>query len=379
MIQNYALTTILWLEALAKKEIEKLGGKIEKVQDKALFFSWEEKLLARINLWSRIGNKLFLVLWKKENIHSFDKLYDFVSWVDWKGYIPSDAPIIIKAKSIKSKLSSEPAIQKITKKAIIDVLSDKKDILIRENNDLSSFEIQVLLQEDTCFLLLNTSWNALHKRGYRLEAWEAPIKENLWAALVILAHWNYKTPFYDPFCGSGTIPIEALMIAKNIAPWIKRNFAFENRNWYDKKYLEEEKKEAREKIYSTKYDIFGFDSDKEMIEKAKKNLKNMGYEDEIHFKQKDFYLLEKQKLVWSLVSNPPYWLRLQDKDLDTMYQTINKLFFNNKDISGGIITSFEWGIFHPLTKKYKKRKLYNGNELCYFYIKNYEKNIKNKK
>lgn len=379
MIKNYTLTTILWLESLAKKEIEKLGGKIEKVQDKAIFFSGEESLLARINLWSRIGNKLFLVLWKKENITSFDMLYDFVSSIDWKKLIPKDAPIIVKAKSIKSMLSSEPALQSITKKAIIDVLTDKKDILIRENNEVLPFEIQVLLQEDTCFLLLNTSWEALHKRGYRLESGEAPIKENLWAALVILSHWNFKTPFYDPFCWSGTLPTEALMIAKNKAPWMKRNFAFENRDWYDKKYLEEEKEEAKKKEYTWKYKIYGFDNNEEMIEKAKKNLKNIGCENEIHFEKKDFFEVNQKNLTGSFVSNPPYWLRLQQENLDTLYQELHHMFQKNSELSWGIITSYEWENFHPFTKNYKKRKLYNGNELCYFYLKNYEKNFKNKK
>ncbi|NUJ98055.1 class I SAM-dependent RNA methyltransferase [Candidatus Gracilibacteria bacterium] len=371
-----ALTTIAGVESLAKKEIEKQGGKIIEVKDRIILFSGEDTLLARINLWSRIGNKLYLVLKEKDSISNFDNLYALVSNIDWKKYIPKNAPIIVNAKTIKSDLSSEPAIQKIGKKAIIDVLNDKSGKFIREDDSIEKCEIQILFQENDCKILLNSSGEALHKRGYRIMTGEAPIKENLASSLVLLSNWRFQEALYDPFCGSGTILIEALMIAKNKAPGAKRNFAFEKWFWYDKEFLKKEKEEAIKKEYTQKYQIFGYDKDAEIIEKAKLNAIKAGLENEIIFEKKDFTDFSKEKIAGTIISNPPYGLRLKDENIDELYKKIDNFLKNNDELSGGIISSYQGGNFILNSQEYKNRKLYNGNELCYFYSKKYEQTFK---
>jgi len=216
---KYILSTIAWVESIAKKEIERQGWKIIEVNDRSVEFEGDSKTMVRVNLWSRVGNKVYQVLEESGRIDDFDKLYDLVSKIDFKKYFHHDYPIIVKAKSINSKLTATPSIQKIVKKAIIDSITDKSGDKVIEDRELEKFEIMVVIINDKAKILLNTSGEALHKRWYRTETWDAPIKESLAAALVLLSGWRFKQNFYDIFCGSGTIAIEAAMIAKNIAPW----------------------------------------------------------------------------------------------------------------------------------------------------------------
>jgi putative N6-adenine-specific DNA methylase len=159
------------------------------------------------------------------------------------------------------------------------------------------------------------------------------------------------------------------MIAKNKAPWAKRNFAFERWFWYDKEFFKKEKEEAIKKEYSQKYTIFWFDKDAEIIEKAKLNAIKAGFENEIIFEKKDFTDFSKEKISWTIISNPPYWLRLKDENIDELYKKIDNFLKNNDDLSWWIISSYQWGNFILNSHEYKNRKLYNGNELCYFYTK----------
>jgi putative N6-adenine-specific DNA methylase len=367
---KYILSTIAWVESIAKKEVEKQGWKILKVRDRMIEFEWDSKTMIRVNLWSRVWNKVYQVLEEWNNIDNFDKLYDLVWKIDFKKYFHHNYPIVVKVKSINSKLDSTPAIQKITKKAIIDKITDKSWEKIFEDRDLEKFEIMVLLIDDKVKILLNNTWEALHKRGYRIKTWDAPIKESLAAALVLLSWWRFKETFYDVFCGSGTIAIEAAMIAKNIAPGLDRYFAFENLVLVDKKLVWEELKLAKSKIFNWNYKIIASDIDKEVLEIAKQNAKEAWVDDIIEFNQKDFTEYLKQDLKWALVSNPPYWERLKVEFLDELYENIDKLFKQNKDLNWWIITSyFDW--FDKIIKKdfYKKRKLYNWGEKCYFYKK----------
>ena len=367
---KYILSTIAWVESLAKKEVEKQGGKIIEVHDRIIEFKGDSRVMIRVNLWSRVWNKVYQVLKEEKNIDNFDKLYDLVSKIDFKKFFQDNYPIIVKVKSISSKLDSTPAIQKITKKSIIDKLTNKTSKKVFEDRNLEKFEIMVLLKNNKAQILLNTTWEALHKRWYRFKTWEAPIKESLAAALVLLSNWRFKENFYDPFCGSWTIAIEAAMIARNIAPGLLRYFAFENLLLVDKKITEEEIQKAKKKKFEWNYQIFASDIDKKMIEIAKENAKEAWVDDTIIFETKDFkeYLIEK--LNWTLVSNPPYWERLKVEFLDDLYKNINKIFIKNKDLNGWVITSyFEW--FDKIIKlsDYKKRKLYNWWEKCYFYRK----------
>ena len=364
---KYVLSTIMWVEALAKKEIEKQGGKIEEVTDRLITFSGGPELIARINFWSRVGNKVYILLAEEENVTDFDMLYDMVYDVFWKKYFKKDFPILVKATSMRSELAATPTIQKIVKKAIVDKLTDKSGEFVNEDRDLIKLEIQVLVIDNKVRILLNTSGDALHMRGYRTQAWEAPIKESLAAAIVLLSNWRFKEDFYDPFCGSGTLAIEALMIARNIAPWLKRRFAFEDLQLIDWETSENERALARKKRFEGEYKIHASDIDPEMIEIAKANAARAGQEGRIDFSVKDFRNFVELGLSGTMVSNPPYNMRLKDENIESLYKNIDKLFRLNPELSGGVITSYH--DFDKLIRadKYKKRKLYNGGELCYFY------------
>lgn len=365
---RFALTTISWLESIAKKEIEKCSWAIEKVDDKIIVFSWNENTMISLNLSSRVWNKVYILFWEEENTINFDKLYDFTFSLDWSKIVNKNYKIIVKSKSISSTIFATNSVQKIWKKAIIDKLVWKNKLL--EEDELSwIIEILFLLKKDNLKILINTSWEALHKRWYRLSSWDAPIKESLAAWLVILSNWSFKNPFYDLFCWSWTIAIEAAMLAKNIAPWIHRKFAFED--WSDdyRKIKSKLIEEFSKKEYSWDYKIYASDLDEDVLEFSKQNAKKAWVYDIIKFEKKDFRKYLDKDISGTLVSNPPYGLRLKDSDLNKLYKDINYLFFKNKDLHWWIISSYEWNDNIMTDKSYKKRKLYNGWELCYFYKK----------
>ncbi|MDD5769955.1 MAG: class I SAM-dependent RNA methyltransferase [Candidatus Gracilibacteria bacterium] len=366
---KYLLTTSAGIEAIAKNEIMKQGGNILEVKDRLVFFEGEIDLIVKINLWSRVGNKLYLVLNEAENVDNFDKLYDLVYAVNWKNYINRYYPVITKATSIKSDLISTPAIQKITKKAIVDKMTNKSGKIMPEENDKPIFEVFSFFIENKAYILLNTSGETLYKRGYRADSGEAPIKESLAATLVILSNWKFSENFYDITCGSGTIAIEAVMFARNIAPGLNRYFSFENWDFVPAGLLEKEKKLASEKIFDKIYNVIASDIDDKVLEIAKKNAKNAGVLDSITFINKNLRDYKHEKISGTLVSNPPYGLRLKDDDLKGIYKDINIILDKNKDLKGGIITSYSEFDNIINSSKFKKRKLYNGNEMCYFYMK----------
>ena len=362
---KFVLSTIAWVESIAKKEIEKQWWKIEEVIDRLVTFSGEKELIANVNYWSRVGNKLYLLMWEADNITDFDSLFDLVKSINWKQVFKKDFPIVVKSSSIRSELFSARTIQSIWKKAIINSLVG--DWVINEDENLQKAEIFILLIDNKARILLNTSGNALHMRWYRTQAWDAPIKESLAAALVLLSNWRFKENFYDTFCGSWTIAIEALMIAKNIAPWLKRAFAFEKLWLLDWETSENLRALARKKIFDWDYTIMGSDIDPEMVELAKENAARAWLAWEINFERKDFKEYLDKELHWTLVSNPPYWERLKEEDLRWMYNNIDKLFRLNPKLWGWVISSYME--FDSLIKKdtYKKRKLYNWWEKCYFW------------
>jgi len=364
---KYVLSTIMWVESIAKREIERQWGKIEEVTDRLVVFSWGVEMIPRINIWSRVGNKLYMLLWESDNITDFDALFDEVKKIDWKKYFKKSFPIIVKGTSLRSELHSTPTIQGITKKAIVHSLTDWDGSLVREDSSLEGMEILILLVNNKMKILLNTSGSALHMRWYRTEAGEAPIKESLAASLVLLSPWKFREPFYDMFCGSGTIAIEALMIAKNMAPGLQRKFAFESLWLIDSSVVEKERADARKKQYEGEYHIYASDIDPEMIEMAKANARRAGLENEIYFSLQDFKEYIEKDISGTLVSNPPYGIRLDSVELKPLYNNIDKLFRLNPKLNWGVISSFlEFDTLINL-KEYKKRKLYNGAEKCYFW------------
>ena len=226
-MQKFVLSTSAWLEKIARIEVEKQGGKIVEVVDRLITFEGTIEIAAKVNLWSRVGNKVFMLLAEEEGIEDFDDLYGLVNMIDFKNLIPKNSPIIVNATSLRSELHHTPTIQSVSKKAIVENLWGWS---ITEDSEKTKFSVLVLFINNKARVLLNISWDALHKRWYRVEAWEAPIKESLAAGLVLLSGWRFKENFYDIFCGSWTICIEAALIARNIAPWLKREFSMVDLN-----------------------------------------------------------------------------------------------------------------------------------------------------
>lgn len=365
---KYVLSTIAWVESIAKKEIERQGWVIENVIDRVITFSGGEEMIPRMNLWSRVWNKVYMLLAEEENVTDFDTLFDIVKDIKWRKYFKKDFPIVVKTSTTRSDLFASRTIQSLGKKAIIKSLVWNTGT-VNENDDLENMEILLLLVDNKLRVLLNTSGNALHMRGYRTEAWEAPIKESLAAALVLLWDWRFKDNFYDPFCGSWTIAIEALMIAKNMAPGLKRKFAFEKLGLVDPEITANERELAKTKTFDWDYSIRASDIDPEMIEIAKENAARAWVAGEINFEVKDFMEYLDKDLYGTMVSNPPYGERLKDENIKGLYNNIDKLFRIQASLGGGIISSYL--DFDNQIKKdtYKKRKLYNGWEKCYFWRK----------
>lgn len=330
------------------------------------FIDGGQSAIYDINLRSRIANKVYLLIWQS-NTQTFDQLFDFVYWLDFSAYFLPWQKISISAHSDKSVLTSIPSIQSISQKAIIKKISNSDSELLQIDADKAEFEIFVFLQDNLCKVFLNTSWISLHNRGYRQQAVDAPIKENVAAWLVLLSWRKFLQSLYDPFCWSWTILIEAAMIAKNIPVWLKRFFAFQDFPSFDAKLFQTIKDQAVSKIYTDKqYKIFGSDIDQLAVKVSKQNAINAWVDDTIIFEKKDF--LSISQLSWYMVSNPPYGKRLQDFDLNAIYSHIDKLF-SNPDLSWWIITSYEW--FQDMIKKdsYASKTIFNGSDKCAFWKK----------
>ena len=360
------LSCSLWLESIARKEIEMLGYTVLEWRDRVIIFDGDEEAVAKVNMWSRVGNKVYILLGSAKEIDTFDGLYESISKVPWKKYIDGN-PVIVNAKSIHSALTSTPTIQKISKRAIVDVIGGKGSF-IEEDGNKPVIDIEIVIVKDEVLIMLDTSGDGLHKRWYRKSTVEAPLKENLAAWLVLLSGWRFKEPFYDVFCGSGTIIIEAAMIAQNRAPWLLRDFAYEKFSFFPVGLKEKVVEEAKKKLYTWSYTLIASDIDEASVELAQENAKNAGVESLIQFSKKDFTEYEVATLSGTIVSNPPYGDRLIPSDIDSLYQEIRNLFRKNPELSGWIITSYEFD-----TKErdmWKRRKLFNWGKEVVFYKKN---------
>jgi len=367
---NYLLTSALGLEALVKKEIGKQGYEIVQVQDKAVYFQGWIEAIARMNLWSRFGNVLYYIVAEQEKVRDFDAYFEVVAGQDWKKYIPEGYEVVVNATALKSELWAISTLQGVAKKAIVKSLVGEGKL--RENADKGKIEIHILMDNDTLRTMINTSGDGLHRRGYREMTGQAPLKENIAAAMVILSGWKFREPLYDLFCGSGTIAIEALMIAKNMAPGMKRRFAFQDSwNWIPRGLLDEEKKRAEEKQFDGEYKIYASDIRKEVVESAKRSAKFAGFtDDDISFSCQDYNEVIRKRPAWEniwIVSNPPYGLRLDEDGAEGIHEWLAEAL-SQPEILWGIITS-DLEFEKRATTKFKKRKLYNGGEMCYFYRK----------
>lgn len=353
-------TSAMGLEAVVAKEVRNLGYEC-KVENGKIMYKGDEKAIARSNLWLRSADRIKIKVGEFKAT-TFDELFEKTKALNWEDYLSLDGEFPVSGKSVKSKLYSVPDCQALVKKAIVDRMRRKyKQVSwFTENGPL--FKIEVSILKDIVTLTIDTSGAGLHKRGYRSGQGEAPLKETMAAALIMLTNWHPDKPFIDPFCGSGTIPIEAALIGQNIAPGFNREFVSESWKWFDAKIWDEVRMEAEDVAnYDQPLDITGSDIDHRMVEIAKKNSYEAGLGDLIDFKQMQVRDLTTKKEYGTIVGNPPYGERLGEKDLvEQMYKEMGQTFAKLDTWSIYIITShpdFERLYGKPATKK---RKLFNG-------------------
>lgn len=371
-------TTTFGLEAVAKREIIDLGFENITVSDGYVEFDGDFEAVAKANLWLRSADKILIVMDKFQAV-TFESLFNHTFQLPWDEWLPENAKFIITGKSYKSTLSSVPACQSIVEKAIIKKLQTKYPVEYFKK-DGAEYTIQVSLLKNNVTLTINSSGPSLHKRGYRHGQVIAPLKETMASALIMLSYWNRDRVLLDPCCGSGTIPIEAAMIARNISPGLSRKFAAEQWDVMDNNIWKRARKEAFEKIdYSFIPKIYASDINAHAIEIAKVNAENAGVDDCIEFRQIPFNKLKLPCDYGICISNPPYAERMGNlEDVERLYRDMGRLFKTNKTWSTYFITSHE--SFEKLygKKADKKRKLFNGNVKTDYYQFYGERPPKNK-
>lgn len=360
------VTTLFGLEALATREIRRLGYETSSVEDGRVCFMGDWEAVCRANLWIRTGERILIKLGEFSAV-TFDELFEKTKKIEWNNLIGKNDAFPVKGYSLKSTLASVRDCQSIIKKAIADKLSAAYGITWLEESGIK-YQIQFSILKDKVTLMLDTSGEGLHKRGYRQISNIAPLKETLAAALVELSHWKYEYPLCDPFCGSGTIPIEAAMIKQNIAPGIKRSFAAERFSQIpDTIWVR-----ARDEAYSLKrevpLEIYAYDIDSQTVEIAKENAKKAGVGEFVKPQEGDARNIHFDMPYGTIISNPPYGERIGEiKECERLYRDIGVNFKKLDKWSYYIITSNE--NFERLFGKTanKKRKLYNGMIKCNLY------------
>lgn len=357
------------LEAVLKREIQELGYEIAEVEDGRVTFYGDADAVCRANIFLRTAER---ILWKVGSFKavSYEELFDKTKELPWEDYIPKNGKFwVAKAASVKSKLFSPSDIQSIMKKAMVRRLQERYHVEWFPE-DGAAYPVRVFLMKDTVTIGIDTSGVSLHKRGYREVSGRAPITETLAAALIMLTPWRKDRILVDPFCGSGTFPIEAAMMAANIAPGMNRSFTAEEwtnliprKLWYD---VVNEANDLIEDGIDT--DIQGYDVDGSVIKIARKNAREAGVDHLIHFQERDVRDLSHPKKYGFIITNPPYGERLEDKaDLPQLYRVFGESFKRLDSWSAYMITSYEEAERYFGKKADKNRKIYNGMLKTYFY------------
>lgn len=357
------------LEAVLKREITDLGYEITEVVDGRVSFKGDEAAIARANVFLRTTERVMIKVGSFKAV-TFEELFQGIKALPWENFIPKDGKFWVKkASSIKSKLFSPSDIQKIVKKAIVDRLSSRYNISWFAE-DGASYPIRISILKDIVTVGLDTSGESLHKRGYRKMTAKAPITETLAAALISLTPWKKDRLLIDPFCGSGTIPIEAALIGLNIAPGLKRDFeAMTWKNFIPIETFIRTKEEANDLIdRNTKLSIQGYDIDGAVVQAARNNAALAGVEEQIHFQRRDVKDIASPKKYGFIITNPPYGERLEEKEeMPALYKLIGESFNKLDSWSYFIISGYENAEKDIGRKADKNRKIYNGMMKTYFY------------
>ena len=358
------------LEAVCKREIADLGYEIVKVEDGKVTFAGDMEALVRANIFLRTTQRILLKVAEFKAV-TFEELFQNVKKVPWEEYFPSDARFwVTKATSVKSKLFSPSDIQSIVKKAMVERMEEHYHINWFEE-DGEDYPVRVIIYKDVVTIGLDTSGESLHKRGYRRMVSKAPIEETLAAALIKLTPWNKNRILVDPFCGSGTFPIEAAMMGVNIAPGMHREFQAQRwENIVSPKLFARGFEEAESLVdLSVEMDIQGYDIDPQIVKAARENAKRAGVDGLIHFQQRPVHHLSHPKKYGFVITNPPYGERLEEKeDLPALYRDMGKAFAGLDGWSEYVITAYEDAERYIGKKAAKNRKIYNGMMKTYFYM-----------
>ncbi|AJK88468.1 MULTISPECIES: THUMP domain-containing class I SAM-dependent RNA methyltransferase [Lysinibacillus] len=359
---NYQLvaTSAMGLEAIVAQEVKALGYETT-VDNGKVFFQGDETAIARANLWLRVADRVKIVVGQFP-AKSFEQLFESVKSLPWEKYLPVDAAFPVSGKSVKSKLFSVPDCQAITKKAIVERMKQHYKRLGFLDESGATYKIEVSILKDVATLTIDTSGAGLHKRGYRQAQGEAPLKETLAAALIQVSKWNPNRPFVDPFCGSGTIALEAAMFGQNIAPGYNREFISEDWPWMKAQIWDTVRDEAESLAnYDQPLEIVGSDIDHRMVSIAQENATEAGFGELITFKQMQARDFTTQLTDGVMIGNPPYGERIGDVEVvEQVIRDLGKVMKNYPTWSVYMLSSMK--NFEELYGRQatKKRKLFNG-------------------
>jgi len=360
-------TAAFGLEAVVSRELKQLGYEEQTVEDGRVSFTGDERAICRANLWLRSADRVLLKLGEFE-ARDFGQLFDKTKALPWEDWLTEDAAFPVRGRSVRSQLSSVPDCQSIVKKAVVEKL---KTVHHRDWFDETGANrsIEVSLLKDRATLTIDTTGPSLHKRGYRTLVGSAPLKETLAAGPVQLSFWNASRPLVDPFCGSGTIPIEAALLGRNLAPGLGRSFAAEAwpnispRSWQD----------AREEAHDLQHNsiegsIIGTDADENVLKLARQHARAAGVADDLHLQQQPIAEFTTRRTYGCAICNPPYGQRIGKRDdVEALYREMARVFAPLETWSIYVLTAFPG--FEKIfgRKASKRRKLYNGRIECTYY------------
>jgi putative N6-adenine-specific DNA methylase len=360
-------TTTFGLEAVVAREVQQLGYTVLRTVDGRVYFQGDERDIARCNLWLRSADRL-LIRVGEFPAPDFDALFDRTMDLPWADLLPIDAKFPVAGRSVMSRLHAVPAVQGCVKKAIVESLK-KKYQRFRFEESGAVFPIEVSLLRDVASLTLDTSGDGLHKRGYRAFVGAAPLRETMAAGLVQLSYWNRERLLVDPFCGSGTIPIEAAMIGRNMAPGMGRSFAAEDWRWLDRRIWKEARAEARDlRQPRLAQAILGFDHDPAAIRLSERGAREAGVEGDIQFREQEVSDFRTSQEYGVVICNPPYGERLGDpEEVAAVYRELGRVLSPLATWSIYVITASR-AFEHQFGRRaHRRRKLFNGKLECQFY------------
>lgn len=353
------------LESVVSRELEQLGLAIERTQDARVYFRADETGLALANICVRSADRIYMVL-SEFPAFTFDELFEGVKTINFGSIIPSKASIPVAGDAVQSSLGSVSDVQAIAKKAVIESMRRTYGNIVFEESK-AAFQVYVSILRDMATVSLNTSGGGLNRRGYRVKTSTAPLKETLAAALLQIARW-YAHPLYDPMCGSGTIAVEAAMMARNIMPGANRNFDAQHFGVEFKRAFDREKQRSRDGIKKSNVQIFASDIDKDQLELAKFHAERAGVLEDIRFSRADVRDFKPDTESACIVTNPPYAQRMgEQQEVDKLYKLMGRVFFGGPDTKVFVLTADDAFETKFGRRADKKRKLYNGSIRCTFY------------